>query len=209
MKKVFPIVPAGRGPLITCGVAALVLVIIMMLAGRGPGVAAWIVDLVLGGILVLLASLAYASRHVRFEISPAGLAIRGDIYGRRLAFPVPVDRGGQGAGPARRPGPPAGAAYQRRGSAGVWQRLVQVGQRRAGPAFRDGPAGGLPPHPGGLRGASERSGAGGLPSGSAPGGGIIKKEGSDNLGGKSPLPQCETLPPICPGTTAPPWFAHQ
>ena len=86
MKKVFPIVPAGRGPLITCGVAALVLVIIMMLAGRGPGVAAWIVDLVLGGILVLLASLAYASRHVRFEISPAGLAIRGDIYGRRLAF---------------------------------------------------------------------------------------------------------------------------
>ncbi len=86
MRKVFPIVPAGRGPLITCGVAALVSGIIMMLVGRGPGVAAWIVDLVLGGILVLLASFAYASRHVRFEITPEGLAIRGDIYGRRLPF---------------------------------------------------------------------------------------------------------------------------
>ena len=107
MKKVFPIVPAGRGPLITCGVAALVLVIIMVLAGRGPGVAAWIVDLVLGGILLLLASLAYASRHVRFEISPAGLAIRGDIYGRRLAFPSLLTGEAKvldlGADPAHRP----------------------------------------------------------------------------------------------------------
>jgi hypothetical protein len=77
MNKVFPIVPAGRSPLITGGAAALVLVIIMMLASHGPGAVGWTVDLVLGGVLVLLASFVYASRHVSFEISPAGLAIRG------------------------------------------------------------------------------------------------------------------------------------
>ncbi len=62
MKEVFPIVPATSGPLIVFGIAALVLL----------------------SILLLLAIFAYASRQARFELSDAGLTIRGDLYGRRL-----------------------------------------------------------------------------------------------------------------------------
>jgi hypothetical protein len=84
MKEVFPIVPATRGPVITFGVAALVLCSIILLAARAPVIVFGIVALVAGGIMLLVGSFAYASRHVKFEVSPEGLAIRGDIYGRRL-----------------------------------------------------------------------------------------------------------------------------
>lgn len=84
MKEVFPIVPATSGPAITFGVAALVLGSIILLAASAPVIVFGIVSLVAGGIILLLGSFAYASRHVKFEVSPEGLAIRGDLYGRRL-----------------------------------------------------------------------------------------------------------------------------
>ncbi|MCX5892211.1 MAG: PH domain-containing protein, partial [Deltaproteobacteria bacterium] len=84
MKEVFPIVPATKGPVITFGVAALVLGSIIWLAARAPAIVFGIVALVAGGIMLLVGSFAYASRHVKFEVSPEGLAIRGDLYGRRL-----------------------------------------------------------------------------------------------------------------------------
>jgi hypothetical protein len=85
VKEVFPIVPAASGPVITFAVATLLLGSIIVLASRGPAIIFWIVALVLGAIIVLLASFALASRYVKFEVSPEGLAIRGDLYGRRLA----------------------------------------------------------------------------------------------------------------------------
>lgn len=87
MKEVFPIVPASRGPAITFGVAALLLGSIILLAASAPVIVFGIVALVTGSLLLLLGSFAYASRHVKFEVSPAGLAIRGDLYGRRLPAP--------------------------------------------------------------------------------------------------------------------------
>ncbi len=63
MKEVFPIIPAGSGPVIICALVALVAV----------------------GLLALLGLFACASRQVRFEVSATGLAIRGDfIYGRQI-----------------------------------------------------------------------------------------------------------------------------
>lgn len=84
MREVFPMVPATSGPVITCGIAVLVLLVILFLAASAPAIVFGIVVLVVGGTILLLGSFAYASRHVRFVISPEGLAIRGDIYGRRL-----------------------------------------------------------------------------------------------------------------------------
>jgi hypothetical protein len=62
MKEVFPIIPATSGP-ITVFVIVAVLVV---------------------GLLVVMGLFAYASRQAKFEVSPAGLTIRGDIYGRHL-----------------------------------------------------------------------------------------------------------------------------
>ena len=84
MKKVFPIVPATSGPAITFGIVALVLGSIILLAASAPVIVFGIVALVAGGLILLLGSFAYASRQVKFEVSPEGLAIQGDLYGRRL-----------------------------------------------------------------------------------------------------------------------------
>jgi hypothetical protein len=63
MKAIFPIIPATSGPMIIFGIVAVVLL----------------------SILLAIGVFAYASRYASFEVSPAGLAIRGDfIYGRRL-----------------------------------------------------------------------------------------------------------------------------
>ncbi len=63
MKEVFPIIPATSGPLIVFGIAGLILM----------------------SVLLVLGVFAYASRQARFEVSDAGLTIRGDFYGRHLA----------------------------------------------------------------------------------------------------------------------------
>ncbi len=84
MREVFPIVPATSGPVITFGIAALLLCSIILLAASAPVVVFGVVALVAGSIILLLGSFAYASRLVKFEVSPEGLAIRGDLYGRRL-----------------------------------------------------------------------------------------------------------------------------
>lgn len=80
----FPLVPAGNGPVITFGGAALLLGGPVFLAAHAPLVVFGIVILAVGGILLLLGSFIYASRHVQFEVAPEGLTIRGDLYGRRL-----------------------------------------------------------------------------------------------------------------------------
>lgn len=80
----FPMVPAASGPVITFWVAALGLGGLVFLAARAPLMVFGIVTLVVGGIILLLGSFAYASRHVKFEVTPEGLTIRGDLYGRRL-----------------------------------------------------------------------------------------------------------------------------
>ena len=85
MKEVFPIVPATSGPLITFGIATLALGSMIFLASRGPIIVFWTMALVLGGMILLLASFAFALRYVKFEVTPEGLAIRGDLYGRHLA----------------------------------------------------------------------------------------------------------------------------
>jgi hypothetical protein len=85
MKQVFAIVPAGPGPIITFLVAAPLLAGLMLSIPRSPHVAFWFAAAVLGGVMVLLASFVYASRWVTCEVSPEGLAIRGDLYGRRLS----------------------------------------------------------------------------------------------------------------------------
>jgi Bacterial PH domain len=84
MKEVFPIVPAAGGPLFTFGITTLVLGSMIGFASRGPVMVFWIVAPVLSGLILLIGSFAYASRQVKFEVTPEGLAIRGDWYGRRL-----------------------------------------------------------------------------------------------------------------------------
>ncbi len=39
------------------------------------------------GVLAMLALAWYGSQHARFDISPAGLRLRGDVYGRLVAAP--------------------------------------------------------------------------------------------------------------------------
>jgi hypothetical protein len=59
----FPIIPATSGPILLVAIVAAVLL----------------------GILFVLGTFAYASRCAQFEVSPAGLTIRGDlVYGRHL-----------------------------------------------------------------------------------------------------------------------------
>lgn len=84
MTEVFPIVPATKGPVITFGIAVLVLLGFLYLAAGAPVIVFGIVAVVVVAILFFLGTFVYASRHVRFELSPEGLAIRGDLYGRRL-----------------------------------------------------------------------------------------------------------------------------
>jgi hypothetical protein len=62
VKEVVPIFPATAGP-----------IIILVIVG-----------VILLGILVILGVFAYASHYAKFEISPAGLTIRGDFYGRHI-----------------------------------------------------------------------------------------------------------------------------
>jgi hypothetical protein len=63
VKAVFHIIPAAGGPIVVFAIVAAVLL----------------------SILLALGVFAYASRYASFEVSPAGLAIRGDfIYGRRI-----------------------------------------------------------------------------------------------------------------------------
>lgn len=53
------------------------------------GKALWVlaaIAAVLLGILLLLAYFGYSSRATRYEISPAGLAIRGTLYGRTVPW---------------------------------------------------------------------------------------------------------------------------
>jgi hypothetical protein len=84
MIEVFPIVPAANGPLLTFGIAALVLLGFLYLSAGAPVIVFGIITSVVVALLFFLGTLVYASRHVRFELSPEGLAIRGDLYGRRL-----------------------------------------------------------------------------------------------------------------------------
>jgi hypothetical protein len=60
MSEVFPITPAS---------ASIYWVI-------GP------VGVLLLGLLMMFAYISYSATHVRFEVSPEGLRIRGDLYGR-------------------------------------------------------------------------------------------------------------------------------
>ncbi len=88
MKEVFPIIPAGKGPVIAVWIIALILGGIIEAVSKAPPLVFWIVAPTLGVVIFLLCSFVYASRYVRFEVSPEGLAIRGDIYGRRLPAAV-------------------------------------------------------------------------------------------------------------------------
>ena len=84
MQAVFPIIPAGRGPIITFTIIAATLLGLLVLVARAPAIVFGIAAVVLVVLLGLLGSFVYASRHVKFEVSPEGLAIRGDLYGRRI-----------------------------------------------------------------------------------------------------------------------------
>jgi len=60
MNQVFPITPASGG----------------IYWALGP------ILVLLAGVIALLGYLSYSATHVRFETSPEGLRIRGDLYGR-------------------------------------------------------------------------------------------------------------------------------
>jgi Bacterial PH domain len=60
MTQTFPITPASNSALWVLGLLTLLLL----------------------GLLALFSYLAYSARHVSFEVSPEGLRIRGDVYGR-------------------------------------------------------------------------------------------------------------------------------
>jgi hypothetical protein len=62
MKYVFPIAAGSNGPFVLVAFVAVVLV----------------------AALVLVTSAALGSRRTRFEVSPEGLEIRGDMFGRRI-----------------------------------------------------------------------------------------------------------------------------
>lgn len=62
VKQIFPIVPAAAGA------SAILLTVAALLAA----------------LLVLFGYLIYSTRHVTFEISPGGLKINGDVYGRMI-----------------------------------------------------------------------------------------------------------------------------
>jgi hypothetical protein len=64
MKTTFPMIPASAAPLWFLGVFGALLLAVLLLFGY----------------------LAYSTRHVRFEVSPAGLRIRGDLFGRAIPF---------------------------------------------------------------------------------------------------------------------------
>jgi hypothetical protein len=52
-----------------------------------PAKALWlllVISVFLMGLLVLFGYIAWSSRNVRFEVSPAGLRIRGDLFGRMI-----------------------------------------------------------------------------------------------------------------------------
>jgi hypothetical protein len=82
MTEVFPIGPATNGPVITFGIAALVLLGFLYLAAGAPVIVFGIIASVVVALLFFLGTSIYAPRHVRLELPPEGLAIRGDLYGR-------------------------------------------------------------------------------------------------------------------------------
>ena len=63
MRQVFTIIPAGNGPLWFFGGLSVLLL----------------------GLVCLLAWIAYSSQYASFEISPDGLRLQGDLFGRRIA----------------------------------------------------------------------------------------------------------------------------
>jgi hypothetical protein len=62
MRHVFTIVPAGTGPL-----------------WFAAGLAAFLI-----GVMLLFGWIAWSSRHATFEISPGGLRLLGDLWGRHV-----------------------------------------------------------------------------------------------------------------------------
>ena len=72
MTELFPIVPATNGPVITFVIAALVLLGFLYLAAGAPVIVFGIIAAVVVAILFFLGAFVYASRHVRFELSPEG-----------------------------------------------------------------------------------------------------------------------------------------
>ena len=62
MKQIFPIVPGSNGPFYLMGGISL-----FMLA-----------------LIIFLMYIAFSSRNAKFEVSPEGIRIRGDIYGRMI-----------------------------------------------------------------------------------------------------------------------------
>lgn len=62
MKEVVPIFPATAGPIIILVIVGVILI----------------------AILTVIGVFAYASHFAKFEISPEGLTIRGDLYGRHI-----------------------------------------------------------------------------------------------------------------------------
>lgn len=64
MRDVFPIIPGGLAPILFSAVIGVIMI----------------------GVFLLIASLAWGSRFTRFEVSDAGLRIRGDLYGRTIPF---------------------------------------------------------------------------------------------------------------------------
>ncbi|HXV89755.1 MAG TPA: PH domain-containing protein [Gemmatimonadales bacterium] len=66
MRHVFTIVPAGAGPL-----------------WFAAGMAVFLI-----GLMVLFGWIAWSSRHATFEISPGGLRLVGDLWGRRIPAAV-------------------------------------------------------------------------------------------------------------------------
>ena len=66
MKQSFPIVPANSGPMWGFSIFCVVMV----------------------GLIIFIYFISMSSRNTKFEISPAGLKITGNIYGRMIPFDV-------------------------------------------------------------------------------------------------------------------------
>jgi hypothetical protein len=62
MKQIFPIVPGSNGPFYMMGGLSLFMI----------------------ALIIFFMYIAYSSRNTKFELSPEGIRIRGDIYGRLI-----------------------------------------------------------------------------------------------------------------------------
>jgi len=63
MRQVFTIIPAGNGPLWFFGGLSVLLL----------------------GLVCMFAWIAYSSQYASFDVSPNGLRLQGDLFGRRIA----------------------------------------------------------------------------------------------------------------------------